>query len=441
MKKHIPTNESGRSMVEMLGVLAIMGVLSIGAVAGYRWAMDKYEANEIVNEVKKRAVIASQQRILNRPLDLSEFDNFIQDKYPVMTSDNYNGNNFVFTLSVEGIEKGVCEKVLNVDWALPIFIDLNGVELAETSVCGETNTILYAFNNDLRTETIAQPGEGSDDEKDDGCPSGEYLDLATGECVKSSCPDGQFLLGSGNCVACPTASNPSVSMQSSLDDNSCTVCDGGRLSSLGSYGDDYACIYCPKPRVVCSNQCCAEGQACQATGNSWPPVYTCVTAQCQSDADCADPTPLCDTFTGTCFAGCHDNSDCGSNQYCLLDTTSTGRSCTQKPERGTCQPATTRPVGEYTASTTYMNWWSANNFCEALHMSLADLLAKCTSDELEQLDNRNTTCQALSQFQPGYDSWIGGENFGNCAGIGISQFTLGYVFTNPKGMTLGALCQ
>ena len=87
MKKHIPTNESGRSMVEMLGVLAIMGVLSIGAVAGYRWAMDKRNANEIVNEIKKRAVIASQQRILNRPLDLSEFDNFIQDKYAVVGND------------------------------------------------------------------------------------------------------------------------------------------------------------------------------------------------------------------------------------------------------------------------------------------------------------------------------------------------------------------
>ena len=28
--------ESGRSMVEMLGVLAIIGVLSIGGIAGYK---------------------------------------------------------------------------------------------------------------------------------------------------------------------------------------------------------------------------------------------------------------------------------------------------------------------------------------------------------------------------------------------------------------------
>jgi len=53
MKK---TNENGRSMVEMLGVLAIIGVLSIGGIAGYTLAMNKYRANEIVNAVVQAAV-------------------------------------------------------------------------------------------------------------------------------------------------------------------------------------------------------------------------------------------------------------------------------------------------------------------------------------------------------------------------------------------------
>ena len=42
-------NESGRSMVEMLGVLAIIGVLSVGGIAGYSMAMRKYRANEAIN--------------------------------------------------------------------------------------------------------------------------------------------------------------------------------------------------------------------------------------------------------------------------------------------------------------------------------------------------------------------------------------------------------
>ena len=38
--------EHGRSMVEMLGVLAIVGVLSVGAIAGYSKAMMKYKLNK-----------------------------------------------------------------------------------------------------------------------------------------------------------------------------------------------------------------------------------------------------------------------------------------------------------------------------------------------------------------------------------------------------------
>ena len=38
--------QSGRSMVEMLGVLAIIGVLSVGAISGYSKAMMKYRLNK-----------------------------------------------------------------------------------------------------------------------------------------------------------------------------------------------------------------------------------------------------------------------------------------------------------------------------------------------------------------------------------------------------------
>ena len=46
-------NQSGRSMVEMLGVLAIIGVLSIGGVAGYRYGMDQIAANKLMNFIQK----------------------------------------------------------------------------------------------------------------------------------------------------------------------------------------------------------------------------------------------------------------------------------------------------------------------------------------------------------------------------------------------------
>ena len=43
--------QSGRSMVEMLGVLAIIGVLSVGAIAGYSKAMTKYKLNKQAEQI------------------------------------------------------------------------------------------------------------------------------------------------------------------------------------------------------------------------------------------------------------------------------------------------------------------------------------------------------------------------------------------------------
>ena len=40
--------EKGRSMIEMLGVLAIIGVLSVGGIAGYSKAMEKFKLNKAI---------------------------------------------------------------------------------------------------------------------------------------------------------------------------------------------------------------------------------------------------------------------------------------------------------------------------------------------------------------------------------------------------------
>ena len=45
-RRPLMTNESGRSMVEMLGVLAIVGVLSAGALAGFNRAMMMHKLNK-----------------------------------------------------------------------------------------------------------------------------------------------------------------------------------------------------------------------------------------------------------------------------------------------------------------------------------------------------------------------------------------------------------
>ena len=46
------THEAGRSMIEMLGVLAIIGVLSVGGIAGYSQAMSKYKVTKTTDQIQ-----------------------------------------------------------------------------------------------------------------------------------------------------------------------------------------------------------------------------------------------------------------------------------------------------------------------------------------------------------------------------------------------------
>ena len=63
--------QSGRSMVEMLGVLAIIGVLSVGAISGYSKAMFKYKLNKHTEQMN--TLINAVAR------NVHSFDNIKQD--------------------------------------------------------------------------------------------------------------------------------------------------------------------------------------------------------------------------------------------------------------------------------------------------------------------------------------------------------------------------
>ena len=78
------TNPIGRSMIEMLGVLAIIGVLSVGGIAGYTKAMEKIHVNKIVNMISDISTTIKTAYISQKAYDyfdggLTEADNQIQD--------------------------------------------------------------------------------------------------------------------------------------------------------------------------------------------------------------------------------------------------------------------------------------------------------------------------------------------------------------------------
>ena len=66
--------ECGRSMVEMLGTLAIIGVLSIGGITGYSYGMDKYRANETINDINLRGIDLVRQVSMGQAPSLTEWE-------------------------------------------------------------------------------------------------------------------------------------------------------------------------------------------------------------------------------------------------------------------------------------------------------------------------------------------------------------------------------
>jgi Tfp pilus assembly protein PilE len=109
MEKTRKPNETGRSMVEMLGVLAIVGVLSVGGISAYSTAMKKHKANEALHKASMMATMVSAYAMTNDGKLPSTITDFPNSGYTTSLTDN--GTQFNLTLS--GIDKDVCTQIKN----------------------------------------------------------------------------------------------------------------------------------------------------------------------------------------------------------------------------------------------------------------------------------------------------------------------------------------
>ncbi len=81
-------NEQGRSMVEMLGVLAIIGVLSVGGIAGYSKAMNKYKINKTTDQVSM--LVANIRTLFSTQGTYVGLGNGQAVKFGIVPNDMYN---------------------------------------------------------------------------------------------------------------------------------------------------------------------------------------------------------------------------------------------------------------------------------------------------------------------------------------------------------------
>lgn len=103
--KKIKISESGRTMIEILAVLVIVGVLSIGGIWGYKKAFEMNEMNEIVYELSQRAILVSSMKEKGLPPSLDEFKNDpFTKKYNVTYADKGNG---LFSIKMKNLSDDV----------------------------------------------------------------------------------------------------------------------------------------------------------------------------------------------------------------------------------------------------------------------------------------------------------------------------------------------
>ncbi len=307
------TNELGRSMVEMLGTLAIMGVLSIGGIAGYTAGMNNHRANEALEQARRLAVMVSSQRMLGQSGTLSASDKSVG----AYTFDQVEDANKI-VLTVE-LPKAVFDKLDKMDGLI--------ADISATPVAGDDSkrNVRFEFTNDLSgkpSEVISGQGEGSvsdpdASESEEGqfdpndssqCaegyyPQGECNKQCTGNTKVNSAQNGceckdDYVLKDGTCIACPMGSGTDPSYE------------GQQLDWYGYPG--CTCIHRQDVWWESLGRCVSM-YTCENDGD------TCVSSEYYSGS--GDTGESGGTFEGVCFKGhCCAGTEYAFDYYDIIET-------------------------------------------------------------------------------------------------------------------------
>ena len=149
------TNPIGRSMIEMLGVLAIIGVLSVGGIAGYSKAMEKFKINKTIQQIAE--IATNIQTLYVQQDDFNGLDNTTAVQMGVVPDDlgtsvnrygrieishAFNGNVYIdydysnpksFSITFKGLPKEACMTLATTNWGSSS-TGLVGVLVGETSM-------------------------------------------------------------------------------------------------------------------------------------------------------------------------------------------------------------------------------------------------------------------------------------------------------------------
>ncbi len=163
-------SENGRSMVEMLGVLAIIGVLSVGVISGYSKAMMKYklnkqteQLNQVVNSVIKYVHIMDSYKQAQNLTSL-----FVKlGEIPREMLKNNNDNYFYDVFNTRMYIYNEVDNSNNKNWhALIIYVNLPLLSNSNDSleICRNVLTVAKENSADINS-VYTTSGSGTDDNR------------------------------------------------------------------------------------------------------------------------------------------------------------------------------------------------------------------------------------------------------------------------------------
>lgn len=150
--------QTGRSMVEMLGVLAIIGVLSVGGIAGYSKAMTKFKITKTMDQVSMTVAnirtLYSGQRNYNGLATANALDmgvvpaemegatvntlvNAFQGAVTIGTVNYNNQNASAFRISYENMGQEACVQLITSDWGSGASSGFIGIQVSAAAPQGQ----------------------------------------------------------------------------------------------------------------------------------------------------------------------------------------------------------------------------------------------------------------------------------------------------------------
>lgn len=141
--------ESGRSMIEMVGVLAIMGMLTATAFALISLGINRQKQSRVTDDVV--TIVSGVRTLLGDYDDFSNLDNStifaamsVSNKNPYggtyeLSVNNANTRQFI--VSINGLSKSDCEALITKAWTDSVgYISSDHKESGATGNCGEGNS-------------------------------------------------------------------------------------------------------------------------------------------------------------------------------------------------------------------------------------------------------------------------------------------------------------